>query len=62
MESAKRYLHDIEFLVSDALIQTKDADVIMQDLNQGANGKYIYLVKKWTMDKSQAITNFLVVQ
>ena len=58
----KRYITSIDFVKSDSKIETNHANIILQDLNEGAGGKYIYPVKSWTYDPVKAITEFEFVQ
>ena len=52
----KRYITSIDFIISDSKIETNHANIILQDLNEGAGGKFIYPVKSWTFDPAKAIT------
>ena len=57
-----RYLRTIHFIKSDSKIETDHDNIILQDLNEGAGGKYIYAVKSWTYDPEEAVTDFDFVQ
>ena len=58
MENPRKFITHIDFIVSSSAINTENIDVILQDLNEGSVGKYIYAVKVWTNDPHHAITNF----
>ena len=57
-----RYIRTIDFIVSDSKIETDHEHIILQDINEGAGGKYIYAVKAWTFDPEEAVTDFHFVQ
>ena len=57
-----RYVGGIDFMVSWSEINFNHPDHIMQDLNCGSGGKYIYPVKQWTFDPNNAITGFAFIQ
>ena len=58
----KLYITSVDFIISDSKIETNHANIILQDLNEGAGGRYIYPVKSWTFDPKEAITEFQFVQ
>ena len=58
MENPKRFISGIDFIVSNSSVKTENTDIVLQDLNQGSSGKYIYPMKSWTNDPALAITSF----
>ena len=56
------YISEVDFVVSDSEVETNHANILLQDLNEGSGGKYIYAVKDWTIDPDFAITEFSFVQ
>ena len=56
INQSKKYIAGIEFQVSCCKPELNVPNLIPQDLNERAGGRYIYPVKLWTYNPEEAIT------